>query len=91
MTCVPRVPGRIYRIVGLRLMMRDALGSTEWWCPLADSLVRRGATSYRAEFVERGTQQGEVHQKLPLLSLDGMVSVPLFGWLAADAALANEL
>ena len=78
-------------IACLRVMMRDAQGSTELWSPLADSLGTRGATSYRSEFVERGTQQGEVHQKLPLLLLNRIVPASILGWVAADAALAREL
>ena len=78
-------------IAHLRVMMRDAQGLPELWSPLADSLGTRGATSYRAEFVERGTQQGELHQKLPLLLVNRIVPAPILGWLAADAALAREL
>jgi integrating conjugative element relaxase (TIGR03760 family) len=78
-------------IADLRVMMRDAQGSTGLWSSLADSLGKRGATSYRAEFIERGTPQGELHQNLPLLLLDRIVPAPILEWLAADAALAREL
>jgi integrating conjugative element relaxase (TIGR03760 family) len=78
-------------IARLRVMMRDAQGSTELWSPLADSLGKRGARSYRVEFVERGTPQGELHQKLPLLLLNRIVPAPILGWLVTDAALAREL
>lgn len=78
-------------IADLRVHLRKGPSDTAAWSPLAGSMAACGATSYRLEFVGRGSRQYELHSKLPVLLLNRFVPAPILGWCSADEGLMHEL
>ena len=75
----------------LRVQLRKEPSGTELWSPLGGSMALYGATSYRLEFVGRGSRQYELHSKLPVILLNRFVPASILGWCSADDNLTREL